>query len=236
MLLGQRVLILSKKITGHSEILPHPFTNDDDIDHYTNRLEQCQEWEKIFSDKKRELCNGAHLCYNSSEIKGEIEANPMAKAVKTNAMRKLETAKIPYEIMTYTVEDDNFDGLLVAQKVGMNPDTVFKTLVLKGEKTGYLVCCIPVNRELDLKAAAQAAGDKKVEMLPMKDLLATTGYVRGGCSPVGMKKAFPTYFDESVLNCEKIAVSAGQRGIQMILEPRALIKLVGGKCANLTRG
>jgi len=235
MLLGQRVLILSKKITGHSEILPHPFTNDDDIDHYTNRLEQCQEWERIFSDKKRELCNGAHLCYNSSEIKGEIEANPMAKAVKTNAMRKLETAKIPYEIMTYTVEDDNFDGLLVAQKVGMNPDTVFKTLVLKGEKTGYLVCCIPVNRELDLKAAAQAAGDKRVEMLPMKDLLPTTGYVRGGCSPVGMKKLFPTCLDESCLSFDRIAVSAGVRGTQMLLDPRDLIKLIGAQTGKVSR-
>ena len=184
---------------------------------------------------KEVLCKGAPLCYNSGEKTEKTRRIPMAKAVKTNAMRKLETAKIPHEIMTYTVDDDNFDGLLVAQKVGMNPDTVFKTLVLKGEKTGYLVCCIPVNKELDLKAAAQAAGDKKVDMLPMKDLLATTGYVRGGCSPVGMKKAFPTYFDESVLGCEKIAVSAGQRGIQMILEPQALIQLVGGKCAKLAR-
>ena len=154
----------------------------------------------------------------------------MAKAVKTNAMRKLETAKIPYETLTYTVDDDNFDGVLVAQKVGMDPASVFKTLVAKGEKRGFLVFCIPVDQELDLKA-----GDKKVEMLHMKDLLPTTGYVRGGCSPVGMKKAFPTYIHESALAYEKIAVSAGQRGIQMILSPQDLIRITAAETAKIAR-
>lgn len=159
----------------------------------------------------------------------------MAKAVKTNAMRKLETAKIPYETMTYTVDDDHFDGVLVAQKVGMDPACVFKTLVARGEKRGFLVFCIPVDQELDLKAAAQLAGDKKVEMLHMKDLLPTTGYVRGGCSPVGMKKAFPTYIHESALSHPKIAVSAGQRGIQMILAPQDLIRVTGAATGKITR-
>lgn len=159
----------------------------------------------------------------------------MAKAVKTNAMRKLETGKIPYEAVAYPVDDDNFDGLLVARKVGMDPATVFKTLVAKGEKRGYLVFCVPVDRELDLKAAAQAAGDKRVELLPMKELLPVTGYVRGGCSPIGMKKLFPTFMDESALTHERVAVSAGVRGMQVVVEPRALMGLVNGQWAPLTR-
>lgn len=160
----------------------------------------------------------------------------MSKAVKTNAMRRLDTAGIPYETLSYPADEAHLDGEAVARAVGLDPAAVFKTLVLKGEKTGFLVCCIPVCRELDLKAAAQAAGDKKVEMLPLKDLLPTTGYIRGGCSPVGMKKSFPTYFDESALNHPLIAVSAGQRGLQMRLAPQALMKLAGAVAAPLTRG
>jgi len=159
----------------------------------------------------------------------------MPKPVKTNAMRKLETAKIAYDTLSYPVEDDHFDGVLVARKIGLDPAQVFKTLVTKGEKKGFLVFCIPVDRELDLKAAAQAAGDKRVEMLPMKDLLPTTGYVRGGCSPVGMKKLFPTCLDESCLSFDRIAVSAGVRGTQMLLDPRDLIKLIGAQTGKVSR-
>lgn len=155
--------------------------------------------------------------------------------MKTNAMRKLETAKLAYSTMVYPVDDDNFDGVLVAKKCGMDPASVFKTLVLHGEKTGYLVCCIPVNQELDLKAAALAAGDKKVEMIHVKDLLPLTGYLRGGCSPIGMKRQFPTWLDESCLGLGQIAVSAGVRGCQMILAPGDLLRLLGGKTAPLVR-
>lgn len=159
----------------------------------------------------------------------------MAKAVKTNAMRRLETAGIPYEMRTYTVTDENYDGCIAAEKIGLPPERVFKTLVIKGDRRGYLVCCIPVDRELDLKAAAQAFGDKSAQMLPLKDLLPVTGYVRGGCSPIGMKKAFPTCLDASCLLHETIAVSAGQRGVQMLVDPRRLLEAAGGITAALTR-
>ena len=119
------------------------------------------------------------------------------KTEKTNVMRLLDAAGIPYRTQEYEVDEKDLSGVHVAESIGQDVDTVFKTLVLKGEKTGYLVCCIPVAEELDLKKAARAAGDKKVEMLPMKELLPVTGYIRGGCSPVGMKKKFPTYIEES---------------------------------------
>ena len=119
--------------------------------------------------------------------------------------------------------------------IGMECGQVFKTLVLKGERTGYFVCCIPVDRELDLKKVAKAAGDKKAEMIPMKDLLPVTGYIRGGCSPVGMKKKFPTYFDETAQLFDEIAVSAGKRGEQIVIHPEDLRKLVEGTYADLVR-
>ena len=119
----------------------------------------------------------------------------MAKTVKTNVMRLLDKAKISYEAKEYPVDENDLSGSHVADLLGVDHGSMFKTLVLKGDKTGYLVCCIPVDGEVDLKKAAKAAGDKKVEMLPMKDLLAVTGYIRGGCSPIGMKKRFPTYLD-----------------------------------------
>ena len=143
----------------------------------------------------------------------------MGKPAKTNAMRKLETEKIPYSTITYTVDDENFDGGLIAKKCGLDPAMVFKTLVLRGEKNGCAVFCIPVEKELDLKAAAQAAGEKKVEMVHVKELLGLTGYIRGGCSPVGMKKLFPTFFDESCMEFAQISVSAGVRGCQMLVQP-----------------
>lgn len=150
-------------------------------------------------------------------------------------MRLLDAAGIPYRTMEYEVDENDLSGVHVAQQLGQDPDTCFKTLVLKGEKTGYLVCCIPVAEELDLKKAARAAGDKKVEMLPMKELLPTTGYIRGGCSPIGMKKKFPTYIEETAVLFDEIAVSAGMRGAQIILNPEALRAYVDARFCSLVQ-
>lgn len=158
----------------------------------------------------------------------------MAKAVKTNVMRLLDKAKIQYEAKEYPVDEDDLSGSHAADLMGVDHGSMFKTLVLKGEKTGFLVCCIPVDDEVDLKKAAKAAGDKKVEMLPMKELLSTTGYIRGGCSPIGMKKRFPTFIDTSAFQYEKIAVSAGMRGVQVILSPADLAEYVGATTTELT--
>lgn len=157
----------------------------------------------------------------------------MAKNTKTNVMRLLDKAKIKYESKEYPVDENDLSGSHAADLLGVDHGSVFKTLVLKGEKTGFLVCCIPVDGEVDLKKAAKAAGDKKVEMLPMKDLLATTGYIRGGCSPIGMKKRFPTYLHPSAFDYEVIAVSAGQRGVQVLLSPADLVDFVGAKVEEL---
>lgn len=153
--------------------------------------------------------------------------------VKTNVMRLLDKAGIPYEAREYQVDENDLSGSHAADMMGADHDSVYKTLVLKGEKTGFLVCCIPVDEELDLKKVAKAAKDKKVEMIPMKDLLPLTGYIRGGCSPVGMKKKFPTYIEEMAQLCEQVAVSAGQRGIQIILKPEDLCRYVEGTFATL---
>lgn len=156
------------------------------------------------------------------------------KSEKTNVMRLLDAAGIAYRTQEYEVDENDLSGVHVAQQIGEDPDAVFKTLVLKGEKTGYLVCCIPVAEELDLKKVAKAAGDKKVEMLPMKELLPATGYIRGGCSPIGMKKKFPTYIEETAVLFEEIAVSAGMRGAQIILNPEDLRRYVGAEFVPLT--
>ena len=158
----------------------------------------------------------------------------MAKAVKTNVMRLLDKAKIQYEAKEYPVDEDDLSGSHAADLMGVDHGSMFKTLVLKGEKTGFLVCCIPVDDEVDLKKAAKAAGDKKVEMLTMKELLSTTGYIRGVCSPIGMKKRFPTFIDPSAFQYEKIAVSAGMRGVQVILSPADLAEYVGATTTELT--
>lgn len=157
------------------------------------------------------------------------------KTEKTNVMRLLDAAEIPYRSMEYPVDENDLSGVHVAAVLGQDVDTVFKTLVLKGEKTGYLVCCIPVAEELDLKKAARAAGDKKVEMIPMKDLLAVTGYIRGGCSPIGMKKKFPTYIEETAVLFDEIAVSAGVRGTQIIINPEKLKDYVGASFVSLVQ-
>ena len=152
----------------------------------------------------------------------------------TNAMRLLKAAGIEYEVRTYEVDESDLSGVTVAKKVGMPPEEVFKTLVLRGEKKGVMVCVVPVELEVDLKKLAQAAGDKKVEMVPMKEILGLTGYIRGGCSPVGMKKKYPTYFDETCLLCERIAVSAGMRGAQMIVNTEALVRYTEGTVCEVT--
>lgn len=155
--------------------------------------------------------------------------------VKTNAMRMLDKAGIAYRVQEYEVDENDLSGEHVAKSIGQNPEQVFKTLVLKGEKQGYFVCCIPVAEELDLKKVAKAAGDKKADMIPMKELLPVTGYIRGGCSPVGMKKHLPTYIEETAILFDEIAVSAGVRGAQLILSPEDLIAYTGAVCASLAR-
>ena len=159
----------------------------------------------------------------------------MAKTVKTNVLRFLDAHRIPYETREYTVDDENYDGKLVAGKTGLDPAVIFKTLVLLGDGQKPLVCVIPVEEELDLKAVARATGNKSVAMLPQKELLSLTGYQRGGCSPIGMKKLFPTYLDEAAKALERISVSAGVRGCQVILAVDALADCVHAKFASLRR-
>ncbi|HEX9250872.1 MAG TPA: Cys-tRNA(Pro) deacylase [Ignavibacteriaceae bacterium] len=152
---------------------------------------------------------------------------------KTNAIRILESHKIKYETVSYEVDESDLSGDTVALKISADPETVFKTLVCIGDKTGHIVFCIPVTQELNLKKAAAASGNKKVEMIKLKDLLPLTGYIRGGCSPVGMKKLFPTYLDETAQIFESIFVSAGVRGTQMKLSPDKLLRIIGGNYADL---
>lgn len=153
---------------------------------------------------------------------------------KTNAMRLLDSAGIAYKTATYTVDENDLSGTHIADQVGMPYGAVFKTLVARGDKTGVIVLCIPVDRELDLKKAARVSGNKKVEMVQMKELLGLTGYIRGGCSPVGMKKKYPTYIDESCLLEAEIAVSAGVRGCQVILSPQVLVDFTQASMVELT--
>lgn len=152
---------------------------------------------------------------------------------KTNVMRMLDKAKIPYRTVEYEVDESDLSGVHIAQTTGMNPDMVFKTLVAKGDKTGFLVFCIPCDKEVDLKKAAKISNNKKVEFLHLKDLLPTTGYIRGGCSPIGMKKKFPTYIHETACTFETISVSGGQRGLQVILSPTALCDFTSAQFCDL---
>lgn len=154
--------------------------------------------------------------------------------VKTNAMRLLEQAGIPYSAIEYEVDEKDLSGEHVAMQIGLPTEQVFKTLVARGEKKGILVFCIPVNTELNLKKAAIAVGDKKIEMIHVKELLGLTGYIRGGCSPVGMKKKYPTFIDETVILFDKITVSAGVRGCQLVVRPDDLIAYTGAVTCGLT--
>ncbi len=155
------------------------------------------------------------------------------KISKTNAMRMLDAMKIEYAYRTYEVDENNLSGEHLAKQLHMDPAMMFKTLVAKGDRTGYVVACIPVAETLDLKAFAKVSGNKSVEMLPVKDLLGVTGYIRGGCSPIGMKKHFPTYIDETVLLHDVVAVSGGMRGIQLLLKPTDLLAMGQGTTADL---
>ena len=152
---------------------------------------------------------------------------------KTNAMRILDSLKIKYSAHEYEVDENDLSGIHLSASAGLDPDRVFKTIVAKGEKLGYLVFCIPCAYELDLKKCARVAGDKRIELLHVKDLLGITGYIRGGCSPIGMKKAFPTFIDETALLWDSINVSAGVRGCQLELNPNDLISAVHANIADL---
>ena len=158
----------------------------------------------------------------------------MAKMNKTNAMRQLDAARINYEPLTYTVDESDLSGVHIAEQLSLPPEIVFKTLVARGDKTGHLVFCIPCAEEIDLKRAAAVTGNKKVEMAAVKDLLGLTGYIRGGCSPVGMKKKFPTWFDASVKEQEKITVSAGVRGCQLLLSAEDILRFTEAEIADIT--
>ena len=155
------------------------------------------------------------------------------KEEKTNVMRVLEQKNIPYTPHAYN-PDAGLDGASVARQLGRDPETVFKTLVARGTSGGLYVCDIPVEASLDLKKAAKAVGEKSIAMIHQKELLPLTGYVHGGCSPVGMKKQYPTVFDETAEILDTIMVSAGKIGFQVELVPAALIELVGGITADLT--
>ena len=154
-------------------------------------------------------------------------------ATKTNAVRLVEAAGIPCRESFYEYDEKDLRGTHAAEAIGMPQEQVFKTLVARGEKTGINVFCIPVCCELDLKKAAKAAGDKNMEMVAVKELLGLTGYIRGGCSPVGMKKKYPTHFDETAQLWDEIAVSAGERGHQVILPPEPLAKLAAAEFVDI---
>ena len=153
---------------------------------------------------------------------------------KTNAMRLLDAAKIKYEICQYPVDESDLSGTHIADQIGLEYERVFKTIVTKGDKTGYMVFCIPCHKEIDLKAAAAVTGNKKIEPVHVKDLLALTGYIRGGCSPIGMKKKFPTYFDKSAETHDEITISAGVRGAQLLLKSCELIVFTEAKLVEVT--
>lgn len=157
-----------------------------------------------------------------------------AGASKTNAMRMLDEAGIEYRAMEYEWSEDDLSGIKVATAIGLPCEMVFKTLVAVGDKTGHCVFCIPADRELDLKKAAKHSGNKRVDLLPVKELLPTTGYIRGGCSPIGLKKPFPVYFDETCILFDEITISAGVRGIQLLINTEALLRFTGGKECPLT--
>lgn len=158
------------------------------------------------------------------------------KDSKTNAMRILEGLKIDFKVHSYDVSDGMLDGGTVARRIGIDPARVFKTLVTQGKSRTYYVFVIPVLKELNLKAAAASVDEKSVEMIPQKELLKTTGYIHGGCSPVGMKKQFRTVIDISALEQERICVSAGRIGFQVDLDPRELIRAVNADTADITVG
>lgn len=157
------------------------------------------------------------------------------KINKTNAVRLLDKAKIAYELIPYEVDESDLSATHVAEQLGEIPEQVFKTLVLKGDKNGHFVCIIPGDKELDLKKAAKVSGNKSCDMIAMKDLLPTTGYIRGACSPVGMKKMFPSFIHCSCQDFDRIYVSAGQRGLQLLVSTKSLIEMINGSVVELIK-
>lgn len=155
------------------------------------------------------------------------------KINKTNVARLLDKAKVSYELIPYEVDESDLSAVHVAASLGENVEQVFKTIVLHGEKSGYFVCVLPGDHEIDLKRAAKVSGNKKCELLPMKELLPVTGYIRGGCSPIGMKKHFPTYIHHTAEQYPYIYISAGQRGLQIKLDPADLLREARAEYAEL---
>lgn len=158
----------------------------------------------------------------------------MKKSVKTNALRLLDKANIEYRIEEYQYDEKHLSGEHIVDQVSLSANQIFKTLVLKDSQGGYLVCCLPVLNNLDLKKVAKVSGHKSVAMIHVKELLPLTGYMRGGCSPVGMKKLFPMFFDASISDVDKVAFSAGKRGYQMIVKPDDIILYVNGVKADIS--
>ena len=153
--------------------------------------------------------------------------------MKTIAARMLDRMKIEYELRTYEFSEEEMDAISVAQKIGMPPNAVFKTLVARGDRTGVVMACIPASAGLDLKKLATATGNKRVELVPVKEIQSLTGYVRGGVSPVGSKKKFPVFIDQCILGSERVSVSAGLRGLQMILAPESLLRASQAQLAEI---
>ena len=167
----------------------------------------------------------------SQATSGSAKASP--RLSKTNAARLLDAASIDYELIPYEVDETDLGAQHIADQLGEDIEQVFKTLVLQGDKTGHFVCVIPGAEEVDLKKAARVSGNKKVDLIPMKELLPTTGYIRGGCSPGGMKKPFPTFLDETCILHDYIYVSAGVRGLQFKINPETLVAFVGAEVVDL---
>lgn len=160
-----------------------------------------------------------------------------ARIQKTNAMRELDVAGVSYEVVTYEEEDvpSGELGTSIARQLGEDPASSFKTLVCVAPSGGHVVCCVPVDQEIDLKRAAAAAHEKSLSMLPLRDLEAVTGYVRGGCSPVGMRRRFPTIIDETAVLFDRIGVSGGRRGMQILIDPAELARVCGATFADIAR-
>ncbi|MFN8575649.1 MAG: Cys-tRNA(Pro) deacylase [Candidatus Sericytochromatia bacterium] len=152
---------------------------------------------------------------------------------KTNAVRILDAKKVNYSLHNYEVDENNLDAVTVANKINAEPESVFKTLVARGDKNGINIFCIPANMELNLKKSASVSGNKKIEMIKVKEITDLTGYIRGGCSPIGMKKDYPTYIDETSQLFDEIYISAGIRGTQIKISPNELLKLINAKFEDL---
>ncbi len=174
-----------------------------------------------------------YLCVRLEAVLNNGTTMTKKKTEKTNAARLLDKAGIAYELVPYEVDEEHLAATHVAEQLGEDIECVFKTLVLKGDRTGFFVCVVPGNHEVDLKAAARVSGNKKADLIPMKELLSVTGYIRGGCSPIGMKKPFPTYIHRTAALYPWIYISAGVRGLQLKIAPSDLIAYIGAVVASL---